>query len=142
VKYLLDTDPISILQRQQGPEYLNLSARIAQHAPADLAFSVVSFHEQMLGAHTYISRARGAADLVRGYAMLAGILRDFSAAPVAPFDAPAAALFLSLQSGGLQVATMDLRIASIALSAGLILLTRNLGHFSKVPNLQTDDWTK
>jgi tRNA(fMet)-specific endonuclease VapC len=40
-----------------------------------------------------------------------------------------------------RVATMDLRIAAIALSRNLILLTRNSGDFSKIPNLITEDWT-
>ena len=66
MRYLLDTDHISILQREAGPEFAALSARIARHDPADLAFSVVSFHEQTLGCHTYINRARAPAEVVRG----------------------------------------------------------------------------
>jgi tRNA(fMet)-specific endonuclease VapC len=70
VKYLLDTDHVSVLQQQSGPAYSALSARIAMHSPTDLALSIVSFHEQVLGCHTYINRARGAAEVVRGYSML------------------------------------------------------------------------
>ena len=41
MKYLLDTDHISILQLRSGPEYAALAARVAQHT-ADLAFSVIA----------------------------------------------------------------------------------------------------
>ena len=62
MRFLYDTDHISILQRQAGPEFAALLGRIARQQPADLAFSVVSFHEQVLGCHTYLSRARTSAD--------------------------------------------------------------------------------
>jgi len=42
VKYLLDTDHVSVLQQQSGPDYAALHARIGQHAPADLAHSIIS----------------------------------------------------------------------------------------------------
>ena len=45
-----------------------------------------------MGCHTYINQARIAADLVRGYAMLATVLRTFSRAIVLPFDDAAAAV--------------------------------------------------
>jgi hypothetical protein len=38
MKFLLDTDYISILQKQAGPEFANLMARIAQVSRTDLAF--------------------------------------------------------------------------------------------------------
>ena len=79
--FLLDTDHLSILQRQTAPEYPALASKIGRISPSDLALSLVSFHEQVLGCHTYINRTRGLADVVRGYAMLARILASFSAAP-------------------------------------------------------------
>jgi len=47
LKYLLDTDHISVLQRRSGSAYAALATRITQHTPADFAFSVVSFHEHL-----------------------------------------------------------------------------------------------
>jgi tRNA(fMet)-specific endonuclease VapC len=61
---------------------------------------------------------------------------------VAPFDDSASILFESFQSQGVKVATMDLRIAAIASSRGLILLTRNYRDFVKVPGLTIEDWTQ
>lgn len=141
MKYLLDTDHISFLQRRSGPEYAALSVRIAQHAPADFGLPVVSFHEQALGANTYISRARTTADVVRGYTLFGEILQGFLGAPVVPFDAAAAAVFDGLRAQRVRVPTMDLRIAAVALSRGLVLLTRNSADFSRVPGLIIEDWT-
>ena len=98
--YLLDTDHIGILQRQSGPEFAALMAHITQHGSTELAFSIISMHEQVLGCHTYISRARTAGEVVRGYRMLAQILRDFSASPALPFDAAAATVFDGLVAQG------------------------------------------
>ena len=43
--------------RRSGPDYATLAARVARHSPADMAYSIVSFHEQVLGAQTFINRA-------------------------------------------------------------------------------------
>jgi tRNA(fMet)-specific endonuclease VapC len=141
VKYLLDTDHLSILQRMSGPEYATLSARIARVPPDDLALSIITFHEQVIGGHVYINRARNSADLVRGYAMLERLLRDFASLAVLPFDAAAAAVFDGLVAQRVRIGTMDLRIAAIALSRGLVVLTRNVRDFGQVPGLVTEDWT-
>jgi tRNA(fMet)-specific endonuclease VapC len=141
VKYLLDTDHLTFLQRSAAPEHAILVARLAQHAPADCGCSVVSFHEQAVGAHTYLSRARRAQDVVRGDQIVFEIVESFKALPVVPFDAAAGAVFDGLLQQRLRVATMDLRVASIALSRGLTTLTRNKHDFTRVPGVVTEDWT-
>jgi tRNA(fMet)-specific endonuclease VapC len=141
LKYLLDTDHISVLQQPSGSAYGTLSARIAQHPPTDLALSVVSFHEQVLGCHTYIGRARTSADVVRGHGMLGRLLSNYAAVSVLPFDAAVAATFDGLVARRVRVGTMDLRIAAIALTHGLILVTRNVRDFRQIPGLVVEDWT-
>jgi tRNA(fMet)-specific endonuclease VapC len=76
--------------------------------------SIVSFHEQVLGANNFISRARTNRDLMRGYNLLAETLSGFAAAPVLQFDANAIAIFDELKAQRVRVATMDLSIASLA----------------------------
>ncbi|HEY9608031.1 type II toxin-antitoxin system VapC family toxin [Allocoleopsis sp.] len=141
MKYLLDTDHISFLQRRSGSEFSSLAVRMAQHPITDFALSIVSFHEQILGAHNFINRARTNTDLIRGYTLLLETLQGFATAPVLPFDAGAIALFDELRRQRVRVSTMDLRIAAIAMSHNLMLLTRNVSDFSKVPGLVTQDWT-
>lgn len=141
MKYLLDTDHISFLQRRSGSEFSRLTVRMAQHPIADFALSVVSFHEQVLGAHDFINRARTNTDIIRGYALLLEILQGFATAPILPFDAEAIAVFDELRGQRVRVSTMDLRIAAIAMSRNLVLLTRNVSDFNKVPGLVTEDWT-
>lgn len=141
MKFLLDTDHISILQKQSGPEYAALMARVGQVPRADLAFCIVSFHEQVLGCNTYIARAKMSTDIVPGYQMFERVLFAFASAPVLAFDNNASAVFNGLSASHLRIATMDLRIASIALCQGLTLLTRNARDFRRVPSLVIEDWT-
>ncbi|MEH2071891.1 MAG: type II toxin-antitoxin system VapC family toxin [Nostoc sp.] len=137
---LVNGDHISFLQRRSGTEFLILAARIAQHQLTDFAFSIVSFHEQVIGAHSFITRSQTPADIVRGYTLLMEIIQGFSAAPILPFDVGAVAIFEGLRAQRVRIATMDLRIAAIA-SPDLVLLTRNTSDFSKVPNLKIQGWT-
>ncbi len=141
MKYLLDTDHISFLQRRSGTEFTRLTMRMGQYSPADFALSIVSLHEQVLGAHNFINRARTNTDMLRGYNLLLEIFQGFASAPVLPFDAEAIAIFDELRGQRVRVSTMDLRIAAIAMSRKLVLLTRNVRDFSKVPELVTEDWT-
>jgi tRNA(fMet)-specific endonuclease VapC len=141
MKYLLDTDHLSILQRQAGQDYQNLSRRMALYLLSDFTVSTITFHEQILGCHSFINRARNLNDVVKGYEIMTRLINDFKTLPLLPFDTNAAMIFNQIQSQRIQLAKMDTRIAAIALSHKLILLTRNYQHFSKIPGLLIEDWT-
>ena len=141
MKFLLDTDHIDFVQRKAGPEFGAISARMSQHFAADFAYSLVSFHEQLLGWNAYIGRARTTRDVVRAYGLFGQAFQSYSTTIVLPFDAAAGAAFDGVTAQRIRVGTMDLRIASIALSRGLTVLTRNLRDFRRVPGLLAEDWT-
>lgn len=139
--FIFDTDHIGIIQWQSEPEYSRLMARVIQHAATDFFVTIVSFHEEFLGWNAYIGNAKKIEGVVKGYGKLLQILHDFDAAQVLPFDDVAAAQFTSLRRRKLSVGTMDLRIASIALSRSMTVLTRNISDFNRIPGLKVEDWT-
>jgi len=139
--FLLDTDHVALLHRKESVECQRLVRRMESHPDESIYCPVIAFHEQMLGANVYIARARKRADIVRGYEMLDRILTQFSLAQVRPFDEAAAHKFEELRSQRVRIGTMDLRIASIALSQGMVVVTRNLVDFRAVPGLSVEDWT-
>jgi tRNA(fMet)-specific endonuclease VapC len=114
---------------------------MAQHPRTEIAVSIVSLHEQVLGCHAYLQHARTTREVVHGYSLLAQVLEHFTIAPVLPFDEPAATVFAALVAQRVRVRPMDLRIAATALARGLVVLTRNARDFGQVPGLQIEDWT-
>jgi tRNA(fMet)-specific endonuclease VapC len=139
--YLLDTDHLSILQRKTGAEYANLSTWMSQFAPAEFACSVVSLHEQVVGAHAFLNMAKNSAGLIRGYALLERLPRDYLAFALLPFDAPSAAAYDQLLARNIRIGAMDLRLAAIAIARQLTVLTRNLRDFGRIPGLAAEDRT-
>jgi tRNA(fMet)-specific endonuclease VapC len=61
---------------------------------------------------------------------------------VLPFDETAQSRFRSLRKQCRRLGTLDLRIASIALTTDATLVSRNLRDFRQVPGLRVEDWTK
>jgi tRNA(fMet)-specific endonuclease VapC len=139
--FLLDTDHIGIIQGRTMPEFQRLWHRMQKHDASSFFVPIISFHEQVLGWNAYLSRANGSAGVVRAYQMFERILADFSASQLRSFDGPAAAIFDSFRAQGIRSATMDLRIAAIAVANNLTVLTRNLADFRRIPGAQVEDWT-
>jgi tRNA(fMet)-specific endonuclease VapC len=73
--------------------------------------------------------------------MLSRLLSDYAAVSVLAFDTFAAQVFDGLVGQRIRIGSMDLRIASVALTNRLTLLTRKLNDFRRVPGLTTEDWT-
>ncbi len=142
MKYLLDTDHITILQRQSGADYRRLSQRLDEISDDDLTTSIVSLHEQLMGCHAYLNRSRNLSHLVDGYSMMNDVFDNYKSLTVLDFDDQAAHALAQLNVAKIRIGAMDLRIAATALSRNLTLLTRNSSDFGKVPGLSIEDWTQ
>lgn len=131
--YLFDTDTISNLLKKHPSS--SLLRRLAG-LPAEQQFiSAITVGELIYGAYSstrpdyFLSRLN---DLV------------WPNVNILSFDEAAARIYgrlrAELEKAGTPLSEPDLRIASIALSRQLTLITGNIRHFSKTPNLQVENW--
>ena len=140
--HLLDTDHISILQRRGGTDYAVLVVNLSNHQDSDIGVSVISLHEQAVGCNSLINNFRYPADILLGYELFARTIEDFRRFTVVPYDPAAQVMFDQLKATKIRIGTMDLRIAAIALSRRLTVVTRNARDFAQVPGLSIEDWTR
>ncbi len=137
---ILDTDHLTLVQRQTEPAYSRLRTRLEVFPQEDVRTTIVSFEEQMRGWLSTIARSKSKSQEIAAYQRLDNMLAFFSSIPVLPYDDRAAEHFAELRRLRLRVGTMDLKIAAIALSHNGLLLSRNLKDFSRVPSLRVEDW--
>jgi len=142
VPLLLDTDLTSILQQESEPSHAVLQAKLSEYPSQEPFTSILSFHEQFQGWLAYLNRARTGDRIVRAYLELMRVLEYYCSARVLPFDDAAQGKFADLRRQRVRIGTMDLRIASIALTTGSLLLSRNLREFRQVPGLTIEDWAR
>ena len=87
-----------------------------------------------------LRRARDVASEVRPYDQLINLIRFFQAWEIVRFDEHAAERFQEFRRQHVRIGTLDLKIASIALEHGAMLLSANGKDFNEVPGLHTEDW--
>jgi predicted nucleic acid-binding protein len=130
--YCFDTDVLSAVLRREPP--LPLLRRLAQTPPAEQATTTITLGELLYGA-----AKRGSEQLV---ARVREVLT--LATVILPFDAQAAEVYgplrAELERQGKRLDEPDLRIASIATSRDLTLVTGNVRHFKRVPGLTIENW--
>lgn len=140
--HLLDTDHISIWERQSGTDFAALTANLVRHDDRNIGVSVVSYQEQAKGCDAYLGRTHKPADILKGYELLFRVIDAFRTFPLVPFDSSAQKEFDLIRNKRTRIGTMDLRIAAIALANNLTLVTRNTRDFELIERLRLEDWTQ
>jgi tRNA(fMet)-specific endonuclease VapC len=128
--YMLDTDTCSYTIK-------NNPATVVQafwkHKDDEICISSVTYAELMYGAMRSGSRK-----------ILASIERFVTYVSIVNFDDTAgnkyARIRCSLEAVGTPVAIADLMIAACAKAKKAVLVTNNVKHFKKIPNLEIENW--
>jgi len=132
--YLLDTDVLSNLLRSAPSTAL--VSKLAS-VPLEQQFtSSITLGELVYGAHRLKERTRALLERL-DETLLPNL-------PVLPFDASAARRYgevrAELERRGAPIGDADLRIASIALTHDLTVVTGNVQHFARVSGLRVENW--
>jgi tRNA(fMet)-specific endonuclease VapC len=137
-RFLLDTDTLTLVQF----DHPKVIQRLAAHPDIDIAVAILSVQEQMRGWLGRLNRLTMPDKLADWYEELTNRLfpvwRRYT---LLSFTEPAILRFEQLRALRLNVGLMDLRIASVALQKGLIVVTRNRRDFGRIPGVTTEDWS-
>ena len=131
--YLFDTDTLSqVVRRAPSPGLLSRLASV----PVDQQFtSAVTVGEMVYGA--YRSQRRE-------YLLRQLEERLWPNIRILPFNLRAAETYgrlrAELEQAGTPLSEPDLRIAAIALTHDLTVVTGNVRHFSRIPGLRVETW--
>lgn len=129
--WMLDTDTCSYILRAHPA---GAAARFRQSAPDEIGMSSVVLAELYYGAALLSNRAvlrRNIEEFASGLLLL-------------PWDSAAADHYgeirAALERKGASIGGMDLMIAAHARSKNAVLVTNNMKHFRRVPDLKLENW--
>jgi tRNA(fMet)-specific endonuclease VapC len=137
---VLDTDHLTVISYPADSRYRMLRARLPADGSEQVVTSVISLEEQMRGWLAVISKRRNARDQIGFYRRLIDLVEFFSGWEILAWDSRSVDHFERLRRERVRIGTQDLKIASIALARGALLLSANLRDFKQVPGLRVENW--
>lgn len=135
---VLDTNHFGEYMRQSAAGSV-LRAKLRETRP-EVFTTIITSQETAQGWFAWINRQPPGREQVHGYQVYQQSLESLAGLGLLGFDGDAAELFEELNQMRLRIGTMDLKIASICLAHDVLLLSRNLRDFEKVPGLKVENW--
>ena len=130
MRYLLDANAVIDLLNDADSK---LAKRVRREIPNDIAISSVVSHELFYGAY----KSGRPTQTVGKIDALQFVVLEFDKEDARQSGAVRALL----ASRGTPIGPYDVLIAGQALARNLILITRNMDEFGRVPELRTEDWS-
>jgi tRNA(fMet)-specific endonuclease VapC len=136
--WILDTDHISLWQRQQ----VSIMRRLDTIGVEHIAVTVITVEEQFRGRLDQVRRANSMAARISAYGWMRETTLFFGQiSQILAWSAEAERCHLELKQQRIRIGAQDLRIAAIALAVGSPVITRNRRDFEQVPGLPIEDWS-
>jgi len=130
IKYLLDTNIVIYVMKKRPIEVMGIFNENANR----MAISSITFSELQYGAEKS-ARVSENLNSIEEFTSLIDIL---------PYTAKASMHYGNIRAGleslGQTIGVNDLHIAAHARSEGLVLVTNNMGEFTRVPGLLLENW--
>jgi len=130
--YMLDTDTVSFFMKDNPKE---VRIKVAKHKKDEFCISAITYAELMFGLKRKYSKQLDF--------WLNEVLNMFN---VIAFDDVSSVIYgdirTALEKSGNPLDNMDMLIAASALAHGAVLVSHNTKHFSKIKNLNVEDWSK
>lgn len=131
MKYMLDTNICIYVIRQKPAAVVQ---KFLEHDPNEICVSAITHAELMYGVEKSQFPERD----------LTALMLFLSSISVLEFDLKAAMAYGKIRAGlernGTPVGAMDMLIAAHAQSEGITLVTNNTREFSRIDNLQIENW--
>jgi tRNA(fMet)-specific endonuclease VapC len=137
-QYILDTDHVTALQHK-NPRVLQ---RIDLIDKSQIFVTVITLEEQIKGRFNVINRSNNnPQELPLAYYCLHQTFDFFIKMNLLDFDHRALTHYQNLKKQKMRIGSQDLKIAAIALTHQMLLVTRNTQDFCQTPNLTLENWT-
>src|SRR6267378_2373000 len=120
-QFVFDTDHLTLFHHKHS----KLMQHLAAQSAGAVAITPVSMEETLRGRLAVLRRGLVGVNHVRAYANLVASVELFHLFPIVDFDVASEAEFQLLRTARLRVGAQDLKIAAIALTNRLTVLTRN-----------------
>lgn len=137
---------VVVLDTNHFREYLRhstagdfLRARLRERKP-EVFTTIITSQESAQGWFAWINKQPPGRGQVHGYQVYQQSLESLAGLGLLGFDDDAAEVFEALLEMRPRIGTMDLKIAAICLAHDVLLLSRNLRDFEKVPGLKVENW--
>lgn len=133
MRFLLDTNICIYIIKQKPPKVFD---KFQTLSPSDVGVSSITVAELEYGVYKSQRQEQNRAALSQFLIPL----------EILPFDERATQTYgqirAELERTGIVIGSMDMLIASQALTLGLTLVTNNVREFSKIPSLTWENWVE